>query len=585
MRRWGWRLWGSMMGKENKNIWKKIIGLATMFGGVYLVLKSIARNNMEGEDINAESPYIDGAKASTKEEKAYERLWKSFIDRILAFAGLLVLAPLFVIISVAIFVDDPGTVLFKQKRVGKGKELFYLHKFRSMKMSTPHDVPTHQLSDPESYITRVGKVLRRTSLDELPQIWDIFRGRMSIIGPRPALWNQEDLVAEREKYGANGVLPGLTGWAQINGRDELEISEKAKLDGEYVEHLRQGGVRALFFDVRCFFGTVKSVIGGDGVVEGGTGEIYKSGNFMKLSVNDMYKSASIPIRGPINKDNSLKRILVVGTGSYIGDSLKKYLNQTEGYEVCELDSIDLIPKPSMFKGVDSVFYVAGIAHRKETKENEALYYQVNRDLAINVAKAAKIAEVPHIIILSSMAVYGIGNGFITKRTKANPKTYYGSSKLQADIEIWKMRDKRFRVAIFRPPMVYGKGCKGNYNLLRKLAIRTPVFPRIKNERSMIYIGNLCEFAKRVIDDREEGIFFPQNSKYVCTSEMVELISTLNGKHIKLISLFNFLIYVLPVKTAKKVFGNLRYEMCDPVQKYNFRISLEETENVKDFYKL
>ena len=166
----------------------------------------------------------------------YGRIIKRIIDIVLSLLGLLILSWLFLLIAIAIKVDDPGPVMFTQKRVGRGKTFFKLHKFRTMKMSTPHDVPTHMLKDPESYITRVGGFLRKSSLDELPQIWDIFIGKMSIIGPRPALWNQDDLVAERDKYGANDVLPGLTGWAQINGRDELEIPVKAGYDGEYVDH-------------------------------------------------------------------------------------------------------------------------------------------------------------------------------------------------------------------------------------------------------------------------------------------------------------------------------------------------------------
>ena len=176
------------------------------------------------------------------------------------------LLPVFLIIAIAIVIDDPGPVFFRQKRVGKNKKLFWLHKFRSMKVKTP-DIPTHLLENPEQYITRVGKFLRKTSLDELPQVYDILFGKMSIIGPRPALWNQDDLIAERDKYGANDITPGLTGWAQINGRDELEIPVKAKLDGEYVEKMSFG------FDCKCFFGTITSVLKHDGVVEGGTGEM------------------------------------------------------------------------------------------------------------------------------------------------------------------------------------------------------------------------------------------------------------------------------------------------------------------------
>lgn len=181
----------------------------------------------------------------------------------------MLLSWLFIIISFAIVIDDPGPVLFTQKRVGKNKKLFKILKFRSMKMNTPHDTPTHMLKNPDQYITRVGKFLRKTSLDELPQIFNILVGQMSIIGPRPALWNQDDLVAERDKYGANDVRPGLSGWAQINGRDELEIQVKARLDGEYVEKM------SFAMDWKCFWKTIISVLKREGVVEGGTGALVK----------------------------------------------------------------------------------------------------------------------------------------------------------------------------------------------------------------------------------------------------------------------------------------------------------------------
>ncbi len=205
----------------------------------------------------------------------YEKVVKRSIDIVASFCGLVLLSWLFVLISIAVLLDDPGPILFSQKRIGKEKTTFSMHKFRSMKMSTPHDTPTHLLKNPEQYITRVGKFLRKSSLDELPQIWDIFIGNMSIVGPRPALWNQNDLIAERDKYGANDVRPGLTGWAQINGRDELEIWEKARMDGEYVKVLHKGGMQALLFDCRCFFTTFVAVARRDGIVEGGTGSLKK----------------------------------------------------------------------------------------------------------------------------------------------------------------------------------------------------------------------------------------------------------------------------------------------------------------------
>jgi len=190
---------------------------------------------------------------------------KRLIDIILSLVGLIVLSPLIIILVLGIKLDSSGPILFKQKRIGIYKSHFNILKFRTMKIETPKDIPTHLLKDPDMYITRMGKFLRKTSLDELPQILNILIGQMSIIGPRPALWNQYDLIRERDKYGANNILPGLTGWAQIKGRDELPIRTKAQLDGEYVENL------SLKFDIKCFFGTLLSVIKRDGVIEGGTG--------------------------------------------------------------------------------------------------------------------------------------------------------------------------------------------------------------------------------------------------------------------------------------------------------------------------
>lgn len=195
---------------------------------------------------------------------------KRGIDLILSLLGLLVLSPLLLALIVAIKIDSPGPVLFRQKRVGIHKTYFSILKFRTMRIDTPKDVPTHLLTDPEQYITKVGRILRKTSLDELPQILNILMGDMAVVGPRPALWNQYDLIEERDKYGANDIRPGLTGWAQINGRDELEIPVKARLDGEYVEKMGLG------MDLRCFFGTFISVLRGDGVVEGGTGAIHEA---------------------------------------------------------------------------------------------------------------------------------------------------------------------------------------------------------------------------------------------------------------------------------------------------------------------
>lgn len=190
---------------------------------------------------------------------------KGILDKLLAFIGLILLSPLFLILIIAIKCDSKGPILFKQKRVGNHKIYFNILKFRTMRTDTPKDMPTHLLKNPEQYITKVGKFLRKTSLDELPQIINILKGDMAIVGPRPALWNQYDLIEERDKYGANDILPGLTGWAQINGRDELPIEVKARYDGDYVKKM------GFMMDIRCIFGTVISVAKQDGVVEGGTG--------------------------------------------------------------------------------------------------------------------------------------------------------------------------------------------------------------------------------------------------------------------------------------------------------------------------
>ncbi len=200
----------------------------------------------------------------------YLKFFKRLFDVVFSAVAMLVFAVPMLVVALLVKCEDPGPAIFKQKRVGLRKKHFNLYKFRSMKISTPRDTPTHLLENPEQYLLKIGAFIRKTSVDELPQLWNIFKGDMSVIGPRPALWNQDDLIAERDKYGANDVRPGLTGWAQINGRDELEIPEKARLDGEYVEKM------GFAMDVKCFVGTIFSVLKSDGVVEGGTGEMKKN---------------------------------------------------------------------------------------------------------------------------------------------------------------------------------------------------------------------------------------------------------------------------------------------------------------------
>ncbi|RGZ96828.1 sugar transferase [Dorea formicigenerans] len=276
---------------------KKILGVTiavsgTVFVGLTIIAKKkkkdsvydndpSQKNPLEGKKVffvqdNNDKENADGVKGhleaigiSEHHTSFYEKYVKRGIDIVLSFGGLVVLSPIMGAIALAIKIEDPGPVFFTQKRLGKNKQYFKLHKFRSMKVATPHDVPTHMLDNPDQYITKVGKFIRAHSLDELPQIWDIFIGNMSVVGPRPGLWNQDVLTAERDKYGANDVKPGLTGWAQINGRDELEISAKAKMDGEYVEKIGP------MMDLKCFFGSLGVFAHDESVVEGGTGEMKK----------------------------------------------------------------------------------------------------------------------------------------------------------------------------------------------------------------------------------------------------------------------------------------------------------------------
>ena len=197
-------------------------------------------------------------------------IFKRIADTIISFVALIVLSPILLIFIILIKIDSKGPILFKQKRIGRHKKYFYIYKFRTMRIDTPRDTPTHMLANPDQWITNMGGFLRKTSLDELPQIINILKGNMSIVGPRPALWNQKDLVEERDKYGVHDLFPGLTGYAQINGRDELSILEKAELDGYYVKYI------CLWLDIKIFFGTLFKIFKFEGVVEGGTGEIEKN---------------------------------------------------------------------------------------------------------------------------------------------------------------------------------------------------------------------------------------------------------------------------------------------------------------------
>ena len=276
----------------------------------------------------------------------------------------------------------------------------------------------------------------------------------------------------------------------------------------------------------------------------------------------------------------MKRVLITGAKSYIGESVRDYLMTTpDSYDVQIKDTIGWEPSVSDFVGFDVVFNVAGIAHIKETKDNQHLYYEINRDLVIKIAKAAKDAGVKQFILLSTMSVYGMLVGKIDKNTPTNPINAYGKSKVEADEAIKELADDYFVFCCLRPPMVYGKGCKGNYQSLRKFALKSLLFPKIDNKRSMIYIDNLCEFVKVCIDSERGGLFFPQNSEYTNTSEMVKIIAETHGKNIKLTKAFNWSIRIMPGNTVKKVFGDLVYEKVDTIDKYELNESIRMTERV------
>ncbi len=259
----------------------------------------------------------------------------------------------------------------------------------------------------------------------------------------------------------------------------------------------------------------------------------------------------------------MKKILITGANSYIGTSFESYIkeNFTEQYLVDTVDMLDGSWREKSFTGYDSVFHVAGIAHQKETKENAHLYYEVNRDLVIKTAQKAKKEGVKQFIFLSSMSIYGKNTGIITEETPIAPKSHYGKSKVEAEKGIKDLQGTEFQVAILRPPMIYGKGCRGNYQTLVKLALKLPIFPYVKNQRSMLYIENLCEFVRLLVDRGESGLFCPQNGEYSNTSEMVKMIAEAHGKKIRLIKGFGWLIkfFGLFSKTLQKAFGTLIYE--------------------------
>lgn len=679
-----------MKEQTKKNLKTAATATGLVLGTTFLVMRHIAKkqqpqatyanqpeeqNPMEGKKVvfveNENEPanadgkcgHLEAVGESEHLPTFYEKYIKRGFDVVLSFGGLVVLSPIYAATAIAIKKDDPGPVLFKQKRVGTDKSYFQLLKFRSMSVNTPKDVPTHMLKD--GGITKVGAVIRKTSIDELPQLWNIFRGNMSVIGPRPALWNQDYLTAERDKYGANDVKPGLTGLAQISGRDELEIEEKAKLDGVYAKELKKSSLGGFIMDCKMFLGSVSSVLRSQGVVEGGTGaiarEIQKANNDVltdskidafpqeRTSYESIIKFGAISLltvcsnlylykKNPgckkylpmilsnaaiggaaltIHTNNNrqkgilkrfaaddmnltvqeevssvccLKRVLITGANSYLGEAVEKWLSRfPENYIVDTIDMIGDSWRNADFSKYDVIYHVAGLAHSDVGNASEDqinLYYQVNRDLAIETARKAKSEGVKQFIFMSSMIIYsGCKEKMITPETIPCPENFYGDSKWQADQQIREMADDDFKVVVLRPPMIYGKNSKGNYRTLESIATRLPVFPCVKNQRSMLFIDNLCEFVKLMIDNEEDGAFFPQNAEYSNTTDIVQMISMIKGHKILIVPFTNSLVKLFSKmpgrfsKLASKAFGDQTYEMSMSEYKQDYRV-LSLTESIR-----
>ncbi len=602
---------------------KVVIGVTAALGAIFFGVKLATRiqkkqnvndekNPFEGKKVvfieDADEPenadgvrgYLQTAGETEYEPTFYDKYVKRGIDIVLSFGGIIVLSPILLGIALAIKIDDPGPVFFTQKRLGQNKKYFRVYKFRSMKMSTPHDTPTHMLDDPDQYITKVGKILRAHSLDELPQLFNVLDGSLSLVGPRPGLWNQDILTAERDKYGVNEMKPGITGWAQINGRDSITIEEKAKLDGYWKEH------ESFLFDLKCLLGTVLKVGHDDSVVEGGTGAMEKKHRKYTDNKTNDELIGKIGFSEPVEIDRQTKKkVLITGAGSYIGQSFINYAkkNYPDNFEIEELDLMETSWNNVSFSKYDIVYHVAGIAHAdvgKVSEETKEKYYKVNTDLTVEVAKKAKEDGVREFIFMSSMIIYGESAPYgkkkvIDENTVPMPANFYGDSKLQADVAVRDLADNTFKVIVLRPPMIYGKESKGNYPVLAKIAKKLPLFPDVNNERSMLYIDNLCEFLCQIMLIKEHNrnaiVLLPQNAEWTETSEMVKEIASASGKKLIKMKILKPVVIMgskIPGKIGglvNKAFGNNCYmhklSIYEGIQyqQINIKKSIYETEKI------
>lgn len=498
-----------------------------------------------------------------KRQTFYLKYGKRIFDVFCASMLLVFFSWLLLLLAALVKCTSKGPVLFTQKRVGKDKAYFELYKFRTMRIDTPKDMPTHLLKNPEQFITPVGRLLRRFSLDELPQLANILKGDMSFVGPRPALWNQEDLLAERDRYGANDIIPGLTGWAQVNGRDELSIPVKAAFDGEYVKKA------GFWFDMQILLKTFFKVAEHDGVQEGGPDAGKSAGEDFAATREACVQAGQNPRRGNSQAGQDLQkgsgkplRALLVGSRSYIAGRLAGYQEETgSGIQMEKVSASDGSWKNIDFSGFHTVVMLAALVHKKEKGRKAEEYDRVNCQLAVDVARKAKQAGVRQFVFFSSMAVYGSRASEIDANTCPAPDTLYGKSKYKAEQQLRRLEGADFAVAILRPPMVYGAGCPGNYQALKKFALHCPVFPDTENRRSMLGINRLCQEVTEIIRSGQGGTFLLQDKHCHNTGELVRAIRARAGKKTCLVKAFNGILIPMARKNAtlRKVFGSQYYK--------------------------